>query len=174
MIALPVPAQLEIEEYKMFPNMRRFKQAVSEAECRKMLSEEKRAAFSVIGHDGYPYTIPINFYYDEKENRIYFHGAREGHKISAIKNCDKVCLTTWNQGFRKEGHWEWNVTSVVVFGRAILIEDRKITVDKLRALAFKYYPTKEEAEEELARGLERAQLFAIEIEHMTGKLVNEK
>lgn len=158
----------------MFRTMRRFKQAVSEVECKKILTEEKRGTFSVIGDDGYPYSLPINFYYDEKENRIYFHGAKQGHKVDAIKNCDKVCFTTWNTGFKKEGCWEWNVTSVIVFGRAKLIEDRQITEDRSRKLALKYYPTKEEVEEEIALGIDRVQLFAIDIEHMTGKLVNEK
>ena len=158
----------------MFRGMRRFKQAVSEEECKKVLTEAKRAAFSVIGDNGYPYSIPINFYYDEKDNRIYFHGAKEGHKVDAIRKCDKVCFTTWNTGYREEGHWEWNVTSVIIFGRAKMIEDRYIKMDKLRRLALKYFPTPEEAEEDLVRGIDRAQLFAIEIEHMTGKLVKEK
>lgn len=100
----------------MFREMRRFKQQVTTEECKKVLKEEKRATFSVIGDDGYPYTIPINFYYDKEDNNIYFHGAKEGHKVDAMNRCDKVCLTVWNQGFKKEGHWEWNPTSVVVFG----------------------------------------------------------
>jgi len=158
----------------MFRKMRRFKQAVSEEECRKILKEEKRGVFSVLGDGGYPYSLPINFYYDEEDNRIYFHGAKEGHKVDAIKNCNKVCFTTWNTGFKTEGHWEWNVTSVIIFGKAKLIEDRKTTEEKVSKLAYKYYPTREEAEEDLARAIDRAQLFAINIEHMTGKLVNEK
>jgi nitroimidazol reductase NimA-like FMN-containing flavoprotein (pyridoxamine 5'-phosphate oxidase superfamily) len=158
----------------MFRNMRRFKQAVSETECRNILSEEKRGVFSVIGDNGYPYSVPINFYYDEKDNCIYFHGAKEGHKIDAIKNCDKVCFTTWNTGFWTEGHWEWNVTSVIIFGRAKLIENRDLTEEKVRKLAYKYFPTKEEADETLARYIDHTQLFAIEIEHMAGKLVREK
>ena len=36
------------------------------------------------------------------DNRIYFHGAKEGNKADAIKVCDKVCLTVWNQGFAIE------------------------------------------------------------------------
>ena len=145
------------------------------AAVEKILKDEKRAAFSVIGDEGYPYTIPINFYYEEADHTIYFHGAREGHKMDAIQKCNKVCLTTWNQGFKKEGHWEWNATSVVVFGKAELITDTKIIEDRLRKLAEKYYPTVEEVEKEMnGSARSRVQLFAIRIEHMTGKLVNEK
>ena len=157
----------------MFREMRRFKQQVSQDECKKILKDEKRAAFSVIGDEGYPYTIPINFYYEEADHTIYFHGAREGHKMDAIQKCNEVCLTTWNQGFKKEGHWEWNATSVVVFGKAELITDTKIIEDRLRKLAEKYYPTVVEKEMN-GSARSRVQLFAIRIEHMTGKLVNEK
>ena len=159
----------------MFREMRRFKQQVSDDECREILKTEKRAAFSVIGDEGYPYTIPINFFYDEKDHKIYFHSAGEGHKIDALSQCDKVCFTTWNQGFKKSGCWEWNATSVVVFGRAKLVTDAETAKDRLRKLAAKYYPTAAEIEEEMSSSaVSRVQVFAIEIEHMTGKLVNEK
>lgn len=159
----------------MFREMRRFKQQVSDDECKKILKEENRGTFSVIGDNGYPYTIPINFYYDETDHKIYFHGAKEGHKVDAINQCNKVCFTTWNQGFKKEGHWEWNVTSVVVFGRVELVTDRTVIEDRLRKLAMKYYPTEDEVEEKMSSSsADRVQLYAIEIEHMTGKLVNEK
>ena len=59
----------------------------------------------------------------------------------------------------------------------ILIEitDTKIIEDRLQKLAEKYYPTVEEVEKEMnGSARSRVQLFAIRIEHMTGKLVNEK
>lgn len=159
----------------MFRELRRIKQKVSDEECKRILKEEKRAAFSVIGDDGYPYTIPVDFYYDEKEHRIYLHGAKNGHKIDAIKNCDKVCFTTWDQGFKTEGNWEWNSTSVVIFGRARLLEDRSIWEDKLLKMTIKYYPSIEEAEAEMKTPpIHAVQMIAIDIEHMTGKLVNER
>ncbi len=159
----------------MFRKMKRFKQQVTEERCREILKEEKRAAFSVIGDEGYPYTIPVDFYYSEEDNRIYLHGAKSGHKIDAINNCDKVCFTTWDQGFKEEGNWEWNSTSVVIFGRAVLLEDSDLARDRLLKMTLKYYPTKEEAEAEMQTpAINHVQVIAIEIEHMTGKLVNEK
>lgn len=159
----------------MFRRMRRAGQQVSEDACKAVLEQEKRAAFSVIGDDGYPYTVPIDFYYDGQENKIYFHGAKEGHKADAIRRCDKVCFAVWNQGFKKEGRWEWNATSVVVFGRVKLVTDPAVKEEKLRNLASKYYPTADEVEKEMTGpGFGQVQLFAIEVEQMTGKLVNER
>lgn len=73
----------------MFRKMRRFKQELNETECKKILKNEVRGVLSVIGDDGYPYGLPIDYWYDEIENRIYFHGAKEGHKLDAIKNVTK-------------------------------------------------------------------------------------
>ena len=74
----------------MFRKLRRVKNEISAEEAKLLLKNNKRAAFSVHGDDGYPYTIPINFYYDEEENRIYFHSAKKGHKIDSIKADDKI------------------------------------------------------------------------------------
>lgn len=159
----------------MFRKIRRTKQAVSPDDCLRILKEENRAALSVIGDAGYPYTIPVDFYYDEKDNRIYIHSAKCGHKIDAIKNNDKVCFTAWNQGYKIADHWEWNTISVVIFGRARLLDDISFWEDKLKKLTIKYYPTLEEAEAEMkSPAVNDVQMIAIDIEHMSGKLVNEK
>ena len=155
--------------------MRRINQQVSDDECKKVLKDEKRAAFSVIDENGYPYTVPVNFFYDEEENKIYIHCAKEGHKVEILRRCDKVCFTVWNQGFKKEGHWEWNATSVVVFGKAEFVEDKDLLEKQLRKLAAKYYPTKDEIEKEMSSpSAKRVEMICIKPDHMTGKLVNEK
>lgn len=158
-----------------FRPMRRSRQQVALAECEKVLREEKRGALSVIGDGGYPYTVPVNFYYDETDKRIYIHCSKVGHKAEAISNCDKVCFTVWNQGFKTEGSWEWNSTSVVIFGRVTQVTDRDILLDRLRKLAAKYYPSSEDVEKEMSSpSAEIVAMLSIEIEHITGKLVNEK
>ncbi len=158
----------------MFRKMRRHKQEVSREDCVQMLKTEGRGVLSVIGDGGYPYAVPINFYYEEKEDRIYFHCARQGHKIDALKRCDKACFTLWNSGYRQEGEWAWNVTSVIALGRAEFIDDISVIDEKLRKLALKYYPTEEEVEKEMLKETDRVQMIALRIEHLTGKLVQEK
>lgn len=158
----------------MFRKIRRLKSEISVEEAKKLLKNNRRAAFSVNGDNGYPFTIPINFYYSENENKIYFHSAKSGHKIDSIKANDKVCFTTWDDGYLDEGDWAYHVSSCVVYGRAILIEDRKITEEKVRTLALKYYPNIIEAEQEIQKSIDRVQLVAIDIEHISGKKVHEK
>ncbi len=159
----------------MFREMRRIKRQVSQEDCLKILKEEKRAAFSVIGEDGYPYSLPVDFYYDEDDQAVYIHTASEGHKIDALKSNNKVCFTVWNQGFKKEGHWEWNATSVVIFGRASLVDDRQLLLNRLEKLAQKYFPTQEEIDKEMnSPAAGKVAMIKIEIDHMTGKLVSER
>ena len=157
----------------MFRGMRRSGQQVSDGECRKVLREARRAVLSVNGDDGYPYGMPVNFYYDEDEDAVYIHGSRRGHRADSVGRSDKVCLTLWDEGYREEGDWAFFVTSVVVFGRAETV-DTDSAMDKLRALGMKYYPTAGEVEEEIAEDAGKVRITRIRIESMTGKLVHEK
>lgn len=158
----------------MFRKMRRFKQEVSLKDIEEILNSEIRGVLSVIGDNGYPYGIPVDFLYEKEANAIYIHGAKEGHKIDSIKNNNKVCFTTYNKGFLKEDDWALHPTSVIIFGRAELINDIDVVEDKCRKLALKIYPNKEEIEDEIKSAIDRVQLIKINIEHITGKLVKEK
>ena len=78
----------------MFREMRRFKQQVSQDECKKILKDEKRAAFSVIGDEGYPYTIPINFYFFYC--RVIFFCQFSKTVFYNLGICDKFCFSKHN------------------------------------------------------------------------------
>lgn len=158
----------------MFRKMRRAKREIPAEDVKVLLKTNIRGAFSVNGDNGYPFTVPIDFYYEESENRIYFHSAKEGHKIDSIKADDKVCFTTWNDGYLEEGDWAYYVSSAVVFGRARLITNQEVAVEKIKKLAMKYYPTEEEVDAEIAKDMHGVQMVAIDIEHATGKKIHEK
>ena len=153
--------------------MRRFKQQISHEECVKILTEEKRGVLSVNGDDGYPYGVPINFWYDSDADRIYFHCAKEGHKLDAMTRDDKVCFTVYNSGYQKED-WSYYVTSVIVFGRAKVMTDESEMREKIKKFGMKYYPTESEVDEEIRKDFARVNFVEITPEHITGKLVHEK
>ena len=87
----------------MFREMRRFKQQLSEEECRHILKTEKRGVLAVNGDGGYPYTIPINYIYEEESGKIYFHGAKEGHKIDALLRDPKASFCVYDHVYRQRG-----------------------------------------------------------------------
>ena len=59
--------------------MRRIKQQLAEDEALEVLKSAKRGVLSVIGDDGWPYGIHLNPCWED--GRLYFHGAKAGHKI---------------------------------------------------------------------------------------------
>lgn len=155
-------------------SMRRFKQALPLDACKEVLKNGRRGVLSIIGDDGYPYGVPINYVYDEKENALYFHGAKEGHKIDAIKKSGKVCFTVFDEDYKEDGDWAYYVKSVIVFGRAKVVEDEKETLRMTRLIGLKYYPTVKEVDAILERTRGRVQGVRVDVEKMTGKLVHEK
>ena len=72
----------------MFRKMRRNKQAISFEDCEKILNENISGVLALSGDNGYPYAVPLSYVYSN--GGIYFHCALEGHKIDAIKSCNKA------------------------------------------------------------------------------------
>jgi len=157
----------------MFREMRRFKQQVSEEECIAILKSTKRGVLSLIGDDGYPYGVPINHYYSESDGKLYFHGGKAGHKIDAIKACDKASYCVYNEGFKKDGDWALNITSVITFGRVHLIEDEELALMICSELTRKFTDDEAYLEKEIKNFFRNVLCFELVPEHMTGKLVNE-
>ena len=157
----------------MFREMRRFKQQITNEECIEILKNEPRGVLSVLGDDGYPYGIPMDHWYSEADGKLYFHGAREGHKLDAIKACDKVSYCVMDKGFRKENDWALNIRSVVVFGRMKIVTDEEKRVEIGTNLCRKFTDDEAYIEHEVKNALPRAVCLELTPEHMTGKLVNE-
>lgn len=158
----------------MFRPMRRAKRTISDEDAMSLLAKGRRATLAVNGDDGYPFAFPIDYRFDVDANKIYFHGAKAGQKVDALRRSDKVCLTVMGNERLEDGEWAPYVQSVVVFGRCRLVDDAAKTEAEVRRLALKYYPSAEEVERELEKYLSAVQLYEIEIEHLTGKQVQEK
>ena len=158
----------------MFRDMLRWKQQLSEAECIEILKTEKRGVLSVLGDDGYPYGMPINHFYNEDDGKLYFHGGNKGHKLDALRRCNKASFCVYDSGFQREGDWALNIRSVIVFGRVEFLEDRELLYDLARRLSYKFTQDESFINREIEKDGPRTVMFALSPEHMTGKLVNEK
>lgn len=127
----------------------------------------------MLGEDGYPYGIPLDHWYSEQDNKLYFHCATVGHKMDAITACDKVSFCVMDEGYRKDGEWALNINSVVVFGQMHLVEDEEKKREICTNLVRKFTDDEEYLRKELSSAFPRVCCLALTIEHMTGKLVRE-
>ena len=157
-----------------FRPMRRNKQELSREECIEILMQEPRGVLSVLGEGGYPYGMPINQYYCPENGRLYFHTAREGHRLDAIRAYDKVSLCVYDQGYRKEGEWSLNIRSVIVFGRIRVVEDQTHALEMIRGLARKFTDDEAYIQHELTSAAPRVLCLELIPDHITGKLVKEQ
>lgn len=155
----------------MFHEVARKKQALSIGECHALLRTELRGVLAVQGDGGYPYALPINYYYDEEENRIYFHSGKTGHKMDALKRCDKVSLCVYDKGMRREGHWSLDFKSVIVFGRMRVANE--VSDALMEKFSRRFTDDTEYIRGEIESFRASTAILYLEIEHMTGKRVNE-
>lgn len=152
--------------------MRRIRQQLPEEECRSILENGYRGFLSVIGDGGYPYSVPINFVYSD--GHLWFHCAVEGHKLDAIKSCDKACFTIISEPVKEPGDWWFHVKSVICFGRVRIVEDEAARMERLRQLGMKYFPEEYDINADLVKNGPHAAVLDFTVEHMTGKRVREK
>ena len=144
----------------MFRPVTRFKQALSDTECREILKNEKRRTTGA--------TIPPIIC-----RRIYFHTGKKGHRTDAIRRCDKVSFCVYDEGFVREGEWALNIKSVIVFGRIRIVEDHEEAIRICRELSYKFTDDAEYIEGEVRRSGPGVMVLMLVPEHMTGKIVNE-
>lgn len=75
-------ARSQKEVIHMFREMRRKRQALPQEICDAVLRRGTSGVLALSGDDGYPYAVPISYIYDGE--KLYFHSARQGHKLDAI------------------------------------------------------------------------------------------
>jgi hypothetical protein len=116
-----------------------------------------------------PYVVPMNFSY--RDGCLYLHSSMEGKKIDIIRKNNNVCfevdVSCGIVKSEKACNWSIKYSSVIGFGKAILIEDMEEKKKALDIIMEKYSGT---PSFEYAPGqIEKVAIIKIEIEEMTGK-----
>lgn len=144
------------------------KQILSRDRCEEILSKATSGVLCVLGDGGYPYGVPISFAY--KNDKIYFHGMPSGHKYDSMQNYEKVCLTVIETDQVVPEEYTTYFRSVILFGRARIVEDLEEKHRIVDYLVEKYSPGLEEGVHEMfAKRIAWMGAFEIDIEHISGK-----
>ena len=151
----------------MFREMRRKLQQLPQEECERILREGKTAVLALAGDDGYPYAVPVNYVYDG--GKIYFHCAKTGHKLDALRRCEKVSVCVVDRDDVAPERLATDYMSVIVFGRARILEDDEEIYRAVEVFGLKYNPDREAVAREIRREWDALCCVEITVDHMTGK-----
>ena len=157
----------------MFREMRRKRQMLSEDDCKIILREGTSGVLALSGDDGYPYAVPLSYVYDGK--KIFFHCAKSGHKLDAIRRNPKASFCVIGQDKVVPEEYTTYYRSAIAFGTVRILEDDREKYDSVQEIAFKYAPLDTEEQRRAAIEREWGGLCMLEmtIEHLTGKEARE-
>ena len=134
----------------------------------------KRAPFvtvSMIGEDGAPYSVPVNAVVDDAYRVLYFHCAKAGHKLDAIRREARASFCVVDRDEVVPEEYTTYFRSVIAFGRVRVIEDEAQKRAAIELLACRYFP--QDSAENRHRAIEREWaglcMLEMDIEHLSGK-----
>ena len=124
---------------------------------------------ALAGENGYPYAVPLSYVYDG--GRLYFHCARSGHKLDAIRRCEKASFCVIDQDQNVPEEYTSYFRSVIAFGRVRILEDEGEKRAAIEKLALKYAPdsTVEDRKQVIQKEWEPLCMLEMELDHVTGK-----
>jgi len=147
--------------------MRRNKQLLSQEDVAAVMNRCTNGVLACLGDDGYPYAVPLNFVYFN--GKIYFHSAKAGHKIDAVKKHPKVSFAVIDEDTIVSEEYTSYFRSVIAFGKAGIAEGVE-RQEAFEALVKKYSGDRPPEEQcQTITECARAYIIAIDVEHITGK-----
>ena len=157
----------------MFREMRRKRQQMPESEAIAILERGSHGVLAVLGDGGYPYAVPISYVYEA--GKIYMHCAKSGHKLDAVRACEKASFCVVDQDEVVQAEFTSHYRSAIAFGRIREITDDAEKRRMVSLLARKYCPDLPQAEHDKAMERDWAPLNMLEltIEHLTAKQAKE-
>lgn len=151
-----------------FREMRRKRQQLSEEESIGILQKSTSGTLALLGDNNYPYAVPISYVY--ADDKLYFHSALSGHKVDAIRNCDKASFCVIEQDDVQPKKYTTFFRSVIAFGRIHIIEEEAEKLETARLLGNRYNPNDDESLRiELEKSLAKMCMIRFDIEHLTEK-----
>ncbi len=157
----------------MFREMRRKKQQLSEKETIQLLKNGTSGVLAVQGEDGYPYAVPLSHVY--LDGKLYFHCAKSGQKLDAIRQHAKASFCVVAQDQVMPAAYTTYYKSVIAFGTVRILKEEAEIRRAINALALRFYPdgTEEELQREINQYSHALCVLEFTIDHITGKQARE-
>ncbi len=152
----------------MYKEMRRNEKSISREEITEILEKAEYGVLSTISTDNTAYATPLNFAY--KDGVLYFHSAKEGHKIENIMSNSSACFSVVDSVVLMPEKFNTQYRSVTVFGTMSIVEDQEEKRKGITAIAEKLSPDyKPEGRRYIEKAFDAMHVLKLDIQRMTGK-----
>ena len=126
------------------------------------------AVMATVNPDGTPYCIPLSMTRDGEW--LYFHSAREGHKIDNLRHQNRVCISCVGDLKPAPGEFSIGFESAVINGAASEVTNREEKIHALSLISKRYTPANMAAfDEAIQKDLDRTGVWKIHIDEISGK-----
>ncbi len=154
----------------MVREMRRKDKALSQEELNEIMAREEYGVLSTVDADGMPYGVPVNFVYDAREGKIWFHSATEGHKVDNLAFNAKASFCVVTDVALIPDDFNTKFRSVIAFGQVAEVTEEEERLRVFRKLLHKFSADfKEAGEKYIAASGKAAKVYALTVEHITAK-----
>lgn len=149
--------------------MRRKNQALETRQIEEILERGTAGTLALIDEQGAPYAVPLSYVWHR--GRLYFHSAREGHKVQAIRANPAASFCVIDQDQVVPERYTTYYRSVIVFGTLALVEDPALALEAIQALGRRYAPAREEQAlaAEIAQNQGKFLVIELTPQRITGK-----
>ena len=152
----------------MFREIRRVKQLLPKETAKEILDRNTSGTLALLGDDDYPYAVPLSYVYINE--KLYFHSAKNGHKIDAVKKYEKASFCVIDTDQIVPEKFTTHYRSVIAFGKVRLSENVEEMRSIATALAMKYSADfAEKIPDEFNAYVNNLVIIEMTIEHMTAK-----
>ena len=155
----------------MFRDMRRKNQLLPPEEAESILRRGTSGVLSLLADGGYPYGVPLSYVYHN--GRLYFHCAKAGHKLDAIRRERKCSFCVIAQDLVAPEKYTTLFRSVIAFGQVRVLEDAGKSARPGRPGERVQPGEPESLEKEISSTWNSVCALEMEIEHLTGKEAKE-
>lgn len=146
------------------------KRFVSTQEAIEILCQCNTGVLSMIGEDGKPYGVPINYICDLSENAIYFHCAKTGKKYEALHHHPNVSFVAVKEAQIIPERFITHYESVLIEGTASFLEEEQEMRQLLTKLCDQLAPGElEKRPEVIDIYIEAVSICKVEISTISGK-----
>ena len=161
-----LPAEMKRFLVDAFP-MRRRDRELTRAEALAILARAETATVSLVTPEG-PYGFPVSP--AVLNGKLYFHCAMDGRKVDALAADPRCWISAYTDVVPATDKFTTYFESAMAWGDLEPVTDEHEQIDALKALCAKFTPTNMgDFDAALARSLKVTRLYALRLDHVSGK-----